>query len=96
MTSISSSKIKTGPRDFIDSQPPQEQERAEKLTIQLLEVAATKIVPGADRSDVIIASRIRFTASDWIFSTTRATDHAAAIPHSDCRGRSSIGCLPVH
>ena len=30
---------------FIDSQPPQAQERAEKLTIHLLEVAATKIVP---------------------------------------------------
>ena len=30
---------------FIDSQPPQAQERAEKLTIHILEVAATKIVP---------------------------------------------------
>jgi polyhydroxyalkanoate synthesis regulator phasin len=30
---------------FIDSQPPQEQERAERLTIHVLEVAATKIVP---------------------------------------------------
>jgi polyhydroxyalkanoate synthesis regulator phasin len=30
---------------FIDSQPPREQERAEKLTIHILEVAATKIVP---------------------------------------------------
>ena len=30
---------------FIDSQPPQAQERAEKLTIHVLEVAATKIVP---------------------------------------------------
>jgi polyhydroxyalkanoate synthesis regulator phasin len=30
---------------FIDSQPPQAQERAEKLTIHLLEVAAAKIVP---------------------------------------------------
>ena len=30
---------------FIDSQPPQQQERAERLTIHVLEVAATKIVP---------------------------------------------------
>jgi hypothetical protein len=30
---------------FIDSQPPQAQERAEKLTIHVLEIAATKIVP---------------------------------------------------
>lgn len=30
---------------FIDSQPPQQQERAERLTIHLLEIAATKIVP---------------------------------------------------
>jgi polyhydroxyalkanoate synthesis regulator phasin len=30
---------------FIDSQPPQAQERAERLTIHILEVAATKIVP---------------------------------------------------
>ena len=30
---------------FIDSQPPQAQERAERLTIHVLEVAATKIVP---------------------------------------------------
>ncbi len=30
---------------FIDSQPPQAQERAEKLTISLLEMAAKKIVP---------------------------------------------------
>ena len=30
---------------FLDSQPPQAQERAEKLTLHLLEVAATKIVP---------------------------------------------------
>lgn len=30
---------------FIDSQPPQAQERAEKLTLHLLDVAATKIVP---------------------------------------------------
>ena len=37
---------------FIDSQPPQAQERAERLTIHLLEVAATKIVP------VLIAAAI--------------------------------------
>src|SRR5262249_27828913 len=36
---------KRAERISIDSQPPQEQERAEKLTIHLLEVAATKIVP---------------------------------------------------
>ncbi len=30
---------------FIDSQPPQTQERAEKLTLNLLELAAQKIVP---------------------------------------------------
>jgi polyhydroxyalkanoate synthesis regulator phasin len=30
---------------FIDSQPPQAQERAERLTIHVLEIAATKIVP---------------------------------------------------
>jgi hypothetical protein len=30
---------------FIDSQPPQAQERAEKLTINLLELAAKKLVP---------------------------------------------------
>ena len=30
---------------FIDSQPPQAQERAERLTLHLLDVAATKIVP---------------------------------------------------
>ena len=30
---------------FIDSQPAQAQERAEKLTLHILEVAATKVVP---------------------------------------------------
>jgi hypothetical protein len=32
-------------RVFIDSQPAQAQERAEKLTLQLLGIAATKIAP---------------------------------------------------
>jgi len=32
-------------RVFIDSQPAQAQERAEKLTLQLLGMAATKIAP---------------------------------------------------
>ncbi len=32
-------------RVFVDSQPAQSQERAEKLTLQILEIAATKIVP---------------------------------------------------
>ena len=32
-------------RVFIDSQPAQSQERAEKLTLQILEIAATKVVP---------------------------------------------------
>jgi hypothetical protein len=32
-------------RVFIDSQPVQAQERAEKLTLHILEVAATKVVP---------------------------------------------------
>ena len=36
---------KRAARIFIDSQPPQAQERAERLTIHVLEVAATKIVP---------------------------------------------------
>ncbi|MGE5209165.1 MAG: hypothetical protein ACM3KL_07530 [Alphaproteobacteria bacterium] len=30
---------------FIDSQPAQAQERAEKLTLHILEIAATKVVP---------------------------------------------------
>jgi uncharacterized membrane protein YheB (UPF0754 family) len=30
---------------FIDSQPAQAQERAEKLTLHVLEIAATKVVP---------------------------------------------------
>lgn len=30
---------------FVDSQPAQDQERAEKLTIQVLEIAVTKVVP---------------------------------------------------
>jgi hypothetical protein len=30
---------------FVDSQPAQDQERAEKLTLQVLEIAATKVVP---------------------------------------------------
>ncbi len=30
---------------FIDSQPAQSQERAEKLTLHILEIAATKVVP---------------------------------------------------
>jgi hypothetical protein len=32
-------------RVFVDSQPAQDQERAEKLTLQVLEIAATKVVP---------------------------------------------------
>jgi len=32
-------------RVFIDSQPAQSQERAEKLTLQILEIAVTKVVP---------------------------------------------------
>ena len=32
-------------RVFIDSQPAQAQERTEKLTLQVLEIAATKVVP---------------------------------------------------
>src|SRR5690349_2085833 len=32
-------------RVFIDSQPAQSQERAEKLTIKVLEIAVTKVVP---------------------------------------------------
>jgi uncharacterized membrane protein YheB (UPF0754 family) len=32
-------------RVFIDSQPAQAQERAEKLTLHILEIAATKVVP---------------------------------------------------
>lgn len=32
-------------RVFVDSQPAQQQERAEKLTLQILEIAATKVVP---------------------------------------------------
>jgi hypothetical protein len=32
-------------RVFIDAQPAQAQERAEKLTLQVLEIAATKVVP---------------------------------------------------
>src|SRR5881409_788859 len=32
-------------RVFIDSQPAQAQERAEKLTLHILETAATKVVP---------------------------------------------------
>jgi hypothetical protein len=38
-------KQKRAAKIFIDSQPPQAQERAEKLTLHILEVAATKIVP---------------------------------------------------
>lgn len=32
-------------RMFIDSQPAQAQERAEKLTLHILEIAVTKVVP---------------------------------------------------
>jgi hypothetical protein len=32
-------------RVFVDTQPAQSQERAEKLTIHILEIAATKVVP---------------------------------------------------
>jgi hypothetical protein len=32
-------------RVFVDSQPAQAQERAEKLTLNVLEIAATKVVP---------------------------------------------------
>ena len=32
-------------RVFIDSQPAQSQERVEKLTLNILEIAATKVVP---------------------------------------------------
>jgi hypothetical protein len=32
-------------RIFVDAQPAQAQERAEKLTLQVLEIAATKVVP---------------------------------------------------
>ena len=32
-------------RVFIDSQPAQSQERVEKLTLHILEIAATKVVP---------------------------------------------------
>ena len=32
-------------RVFIDSQPAQDQERAEKLTLHVLEIAATKVLP---------------------------------------------------
>ena len=32
-------------RVFIDAQPAQAQERAEKLTLHVLEIAATKVVP---------------------------------------------------
>lgn len=32
-------------RVFVDSQPAQVQERAEKLTLHVLEIAATKVVP---------------------------------------------------
>jgi len=30
---------------FVDSQPAKSQERAEKLTLHVLEIAATKVVP---------------------------------------------------
>jgi hypothetical protein len=32
-------------RVFVDSQPAQQQERAEKLTLHVLEIAVTKVVP---------------------------------------------------
>ena len=32
-------------RVFVDAQPAQAQERAEKLTLKILEIAATKVVP---------------------------------------------------
>jgi hypothetical protein len=32
-------------RVFVDGQPAQQQERAEKLTLHILEIAATKVVP---------------------------------------------------
>ena len=32
-------------RVYVDSQPAQDQERAEKLTLHVLEIAATKVVP---------------------------------------------------
>ena len=32
-------------RVFVDSQPAQDQERAEKLTLHVLEIAVTKVVP---------------------------------------------------
>ena len=32
-------------RVFVDSQPAQQQERAEKLTLHILEIAVTKVVP---------------------------------------------------
>jgi hypothetical protein len=32
-------------RVYVDSQPAQDQERAEKLTLKVLEIAATKVVP---------------------------------------------------
>jgi hypothetical protein len=32
-------------RVYVDAQPAQEQERAEKLTLHVLEIAATKVVP---------------------------------------------------
>jgi hypothetical protein len=32
-------------RVFVDAQPAQDQERAEKLTLQVLEIAVTKVVP---------------------------------------------------
>jgi hypothetical protein len=32
-------------RVFVDSQPAQDQERAEKLTLHVLEIAATKVLP---------------------------------------------------
>jgi hypothetical protein len=32
-------------RVYVDGQPAQDQERAEKLTLHVLEIAATKVVP---------------------------------------------------
>jgi hypothetical protein len=32
-------------RVYVDAQPPQEQERAEKLTLHVLEIAVTKVLP---------------------------------------------------
>ena len=81
-------------RVFVDSQPAQSQERTEKLTLHILEIAATKVVPiliAMIWALWLLAKRIPAFRAKCFGSARRlriALASIAQIPESDARTRA--------